>query len=44
MDGNCPFLWRKVVIIGGYGHSHLREIGFGGFTRSVLKPLTLPLL
>jgi nucleotide-binding universal stress UspA family protein len=24
-------------IMGGYGHSHIREIVFGGFTQSVLE-------
>jgi nucleotide-binding universal stress UspA family protein len=36
--------YGKFVIIGGYGHSHLREIVFGGFTHSALEPPTLPLL
>jgi nucleotide-binding universal stress UspA family protein len=26
-----------LLVMGGYGHSHTREIIFGGFTQSVLE-------
>jgi nucleotide-binding universal stress UspA family protein len=31
-----------LVVMGGYGHSRLRQFVFGGFTRSVLKESRLP--
>jgi nucleotide-binding universal stress UspA family protein len=31
-----------VVVMGGYGHSRLRELVFGGFTRHVLQSSRLP--
>jgi nucleotide-binding universal stress UspA family protein len=30
--------------MGAYGHSRARELIFGGFTRSVLKEASLPVL
>jgi nucleotide-binding universal stress UspA family protein len=34
----------EMLVMGGYGHSRLREFIFGGFTRSVLKGVSLPVL
>ncbi len=33
-----------LLVMGGYGHSRLRELVFGGFTRSVLNEAGLPVL
>lgn len=33
-----------LIVMGGYGHSRLREIVLGGVTRGILKSLTLPAL
>jgi nucleotide-binding universal stress UspA family protein len=30
--------------MGGYGHSRLREFVLGGFTRSMLRTMTVPVL
>ena len=30
--------------MGGYGHSRVREVIFGGFTRSILNAAQLPVL
>jgi nucleotide-binding universal stress UspA family protein len=38
-DRNCDML-----VMGFYGHSRLREMVFGGFTRDVLKNMTVPVL
>ena len=32
------------LIVGGYGHSRLREIILGGVTRDILKSMTVPIL
>jgi nucleotide-binding universal stress UspA family protein len=39
MQANCGLL-----VMGGYGHTRLREAVFGGFTRAVLRSATLPVL
>jgi nucleotide-binding universal stress UspA family protein len=31
-----------VLVMGGYGHSRVRELVFGGFTRHVLQSSRLP--
>jgi nucleotide-binding universal stress UspA family protein len=31
-----------ILVMGGYGHSRLRELIFGGFTRRVLQGVELP--
>jgi nucleotide-binding universal stress UspA family protein len=31
-----------ILVMGGYGHSRLRELVFGGFTRHVLNSSPLP--
>lgn len=33
-----------LVVMGGYGHTRLREAVFGGFTRAVLESASLPVL
>ena len=32
------------IVIGGYGHSRLRELILGGVTRSILKSMPVPVL
>ena len=32
------------LIMGGYGHSRLREFVLGGVTRSILRSMTVPVL
>jgi nucleotide-binding universal stress UspA family protein len=38
-QANCGLL-----VMGGYGHTRLREAVFGGFTRAVLQSAALPVL
>jgi nucleotide-binding universal stress UspA family protein len=38
-DANTDF-----IVMGGYGHSRLREFVLGGVTRSILRSLTVPVL
>jgi nucleotide-binding universal stress UspA family protein len=38
-DANADFL-----VMGGYGHSRLREFVLGGVTRSILRSMTVPVL
>ena len=33
-----------LLVMGGYGHSRLREMLLGGVTRSMLERMTVPLL
>ncbi len=33
-----------LLVMGGYGHSRLRETALGGVTRDMLRPMTLPVL
>jgi nucleotide-binding universal stress UspA family protein len=33
-----------LIVMGGYGHSRLREIVLGGATREILKTMTVPIL
>jgi nucleotide-binding universal stress UspA family protein len=33
-----------VMVMGGYGHSRLRQFILGGATRTVLQSMTLPVL
>jgi nucleotide-binding universal stress UspA family protein len=33
-----------LLVVGGYGHSRLRELVLGGVTRSLLRDMTLPVL
>lgn len=33
-----------LLVMGGYGHSRMREIVFGGFTQSVLESVEIPVL
>ena len=32
------------IVMGGYGHSRLREFMLGGVTRSILQSMTAPVL
>jgi nucleotide-binding universal stress UspA family protein len=32
------------IVMGGYGHSRLREFLLGGATRSILRTMTAPVL
>ena len=38
-DANADFM-----VIGGYGHSRLREFVLGGVTRSIFRSMTAPVL
>jgi nucleotide-binding universal stress UspA family protein len=33
-----------LIVMGGYGHSRLREIVLGGTTRRILQTMTIPVL
>jgi nucleotide-binding universal stress UspA family protein len=33
-----------LIVMGGYGHSRLRELVLGGVTRSMLEVMTVPVL
>jgi nucleotide-binding universal stress UspA family protein len=33
-----------LIVMGGYGHSRLREIVLGGTTRRILQTMTVPVL
>ena len=33
-----------MIVMGGYGHSRLREFVLGGATRGLLESMTLPVL
>ncbi|WP_289032398.1 universal stress protein [uncultured Roseibium sp.] len=35
---------NDLVVMGGYGHSRMREFLFGGATREILKAMTVPVL
>jgi nucleotide-binding universal stress UspA family protein len=37
-------LGSDLIVMGGYGHSRLREIVLGGATRTVLRHMTVPVL
>ncbi len=37
-------LGADLVVMGGYAHSRLRELVFGGATRELLRAATVPLL
>ena len=37
-------LGADLLVMGGYGHSRVRELTLGGVTRSVLRHMTLPVL
>src|SRR5262249_44560338 len=37
-------LTADLLVMGGYGHSRLREFAFGGVTRHILEHMTLPVL
>mgnify|MGYP003980745057 FL=1 len=33
-----------LLVMGGYGHSRLRELAFGGATRAILQSMTCPVM
>ncbi|HSG95923.1 MAG TPA: universal stress protein, partial [Afifellaceae bacterium] len=33
-----------LIVMGGYGHTRLRETVFGGATRTILEHMTVPVL
>ena len=35
---------HDLVVMGGYGHSRMREFLFGGATREILEAMTVPVL
>ncbi len=37
-------LQADLIVAGGYGHSRMRELVFGGVTRTVLTAMTVPVL
>jgi nucleotide-binding universal stress UspA family protein len=37
-------LGADLIVMGAYGHSRVREMLFGGATRSVLRSMTVPVL
>ena len=41
---NACDLGADLFVMGGYGHSRVREVVFGGFTRAVLQDSPLPVL
>ncbi len=47
--GDTIFAWARdrgadLLVMGGYGHSRMREFIFGGVTKKVLKNMNLPVL
>ena len=43
-DFIAPAIARDLLVMGGYGHSWLREWVFGGFTQLVLAAAPLPVM
>ena len=39
-----PDTSADLLVLGGYGHSRLREFVLGGVTRSILETMTVPTL
>jgi nucleotide-binding universal stress UspA family protein len=37
-------LQADLIVMGGYGHSRLRELVLGGATRTILRQMTAPVL
>jgi nucleotide-binding universal stress UspA family protein len=37
-------LQADLIVMGGYGHSRVREIVLGGTTREILRTMTVPTL
>jgi nucleotide-binding universal stress UspA family protein len=33
-----------LIVAGAYGHSRMRELAFGGVTRTLLNEMTVPVL
>jgi nucleotide-binding universal stress UspA family protein len=42
MLGDVAASGAQLLVMGGYGHSRMRELIFGGFTRRVLKGINMP--
>lgn len=40
----CKELGADLLVMGGYGHSRLREMIMGGTTRTILEKMTIPVL
>ena len=37
-------LGTDLIVMGGYGHSRIRELALGGVTRTMLHHMTVPVL
>ncbi|MFY8093294.1 MAG: universal stress protein [Niveispirillum sp.] len=44
LQDTCAEVGADLLVMGGYGHSRLRELILGGVTRAMLNQTTLPLL
>lgn len=44
LQETCADVGADILVMGGYGHSRLRELILGGVTRAMLNQTTLPLL
>lgn len=44
LQDTCGTVGADLLVMGGYGHSRLRELILGGVTRAMLNQTTLPLL
>lgn len=44
LQESCAEVGADLLVMGGYGHSRLRELILGGVTRAMLNQTTLPLL
>jgi nucleotide-binding universal stress UspA family protein len=42
LKATARFSSADLLVMGGYGHSRMREIAFGGFTQSVLESAEMP--
>ena len=40
----APDLDADLIVMGGYGHSRLKEWVLGGATRTILESMTVPVL
>jgi nucleotide-binding universal stress UspA family protein len=41
---NAADVGADMIVMGGYGHSRLREFMLGGATRGILESMTVPVL
>ena len=44
LDQYAADVSADLLVVGGYGHSRLRELVLGGVTRELLRHMTLPVL